>query len=232
MSELIKVKVKAYLDKELKKPSTQEKFDFVIPINPENYSRSMKVEYEKKKGQGNQKTNPKYTSTENEKIKLEFVLDGTGTVAGYDKTLKDKLVSEQIEKLLETVYRVKGKMHKPHFLKLTWGEHLVFDCILENLDINYTLFNANGEPLRAKVSASFCGYVEPKKRAIEQDNRSADLTHVRQVLAGDKLTLMVKDIYGDDIYYTQVARVNNLTSFRNLEVGDDLIFPPVQKTNS
>lgn len=232
MSELIKVKIKAFLDKELKDASTTEKFDFVIPINPENYSRSMKVEYEKKKGQGNQKTNPKYTGTDNEKIKLEFVLDGTGTVEGYDKTMKDEPVSLQIEKFLDTVYTVKGKTHKPQFLKLTWGEHLVFDCILENLDINYTLFNANGEPLRAKISASFCGYIEPRKRAIEQDNRSADLTHVRQVLAGDKLSLMVKDIYGDDIYYTQVARLNDLTSFRRLTVGSDLIFPPVQKNNS
>lgn len=232
MAEFRKVKIKAYLDKELRQPSTREEFDFVIPINPETYSRSMKVEYEKKKGLGNQKTNPKYIGTDNEKIKFEFVLDGTGTMEGYDKTMKDKQVYFQIEKLLSTVYTVKGKTHKPQFLKLIWGDYLVFDCILENLDINYTLFNANGEPLRAKISASFCGYVEPKKRTLEQDNRSADLTHVRQVLAGDKLALMVNDIYGNALYYTQVARVNNLTSFRNIAVGNDLIFPPVQKSNT
>ena len=227
---LEKIKIQAYTDKKLSKLS-DEYSEFVIPINPENYGHNRNVQYDSQKAQNNQGTNPKYVGTNNESIKLDFILDGTGTVEGYTESLRKQSVAEQIDIFLNTVYFVEPKIHKPKFLKISWGKSFIFDCILNSLDINYTLFNSDGTPLRAKLNASFNSYIEPEKRVLTQDFESADLTHVRQVTAGDKLTLMTYDIYGDASFYTQVASVNNLTSFRNLEIGNDLIFPPIQKKN-
>lgn len=38
-------------------------------------------------------------------------------------------------------------------------------------------------------------------------------------------------IYGDSKYYLEVARVNEITSFRKLEVGKEIFFPPIEKTS-
>jgi nucleoid-associated protein YgaU len=36
-------------------------------------------------------------------------------------------------------------------------------------------------------------------------------------------------IYGSSNYYLQVAKVNKLSSFRNISPGDEIIFPPIKK---
>jgi nucleoid-associated protein YgaU len=52
------------------------------------------------------------------------------------------------------------------------------------------------------------------------------------VKKGDTLPLMCYRIYGDSRYYLQVAMANRLTNFRNLQVGDELFFPPIEKTSN
>src|ERR1044071_4782922 len=50
----------------------------------------------------------------------------------------------------------------PHYLLLLWGT-LVFRGRAESLDINCTLFNPDGTPLRAKANANFIGVNMNKK---------------------------------------------------------------------
>lgn len=227
--KLTKILIKAFKDKTLTSPYSDFP-EFELPVNPESYSQNFKIDYEVSKAQGSQGVDEKYTYTNPEELKLEFILDGTGTVEGYSEKLKGKPVSQQIDILLNTTYKMIGETHKPPFLKVIHGENLVFYCLLTNLDINYTLFHPSGEPLRAKCSATFLNYIEQERRVLEEDKRSPDLTHVRQVKAGDTLPLMTHEIYGDGAFYMQVARENGLTSFRNLATGQDIIFPPIEKT--
>ncbi len=107
-----------------------------------------------------------------------------------------------------------------------------FNCMLKDLQINYTLFSPDGEPLRAKISATFTHYIEPEKRKKKKNKKSPDITHVRKVKAGDSLPLMTHQIYGESSYYLQVAKANGLVNFRRLEINDDLRFPPLEKTLS
>ena len=44
--------------------------------------------------------------------------------------------------------------------------------------------------------------------------------------AGDTLPLLCREIYGSASCYLRVAQVNALDDFRNLTVGQELIFPP------
>ncbi|MEL6655242.1 MAG: LysM peptidoglycan-binding domain-containing protein [Bacteroidota bacterium] len=229
--QLSKLLIRSFTNKRLT-DKDGEYPEFEIPVNPENFSQTYKVEYDKEKGQGSQGTDPKFKSTAPEELKIEFFLDGTKTIEGYSKKLIDKPVSKQVKDFMNTVYLMKGDIHKPKFLKLIWGEHLVFDCILTSLDINYTLFHPNGEPLRAKLSASFLNYIEQEKRVKREDKQSPDLTHLRRVKEGDTLPLMAHRIYGTTKYYMQVARANGMTSFRQLPPGSEIVFPPLEKTTT
>jgi len=113
------------------------------------------------------------------------------------------------------------------YLKISWGK-LISKCVLKNAEISYSLFNSDGSPLRAKVKATFSENVEDTLRVAEERNNSPDLTHYRTVTQGDNLPLMSNRIYGDASYYIQVARFNNLSNFRKLEVGQRLLFPPIK----
>lgn len=236
--ELTKVEIRAFEDKEYKKQVGK----FQLPINPEQFSQSFKVEYDSQQDQGSQGNNPKFKFTRPEELKLNFTFDGTGVVPNKKVANSfHKNVVKQVEEFLEIVYNIKGKTHKPNFLRLFWGDFSFgskfssaksFDCILKDLQINYTLFAPDGKPLRAKLSATFVHYIEPKRRGREQGNSSPDLTHLRKVKAGDTLPLMTYSIYGDPSYYLQVAKVNNLINFRRLATNTDLRFPPIEKTKS
>ena len=227
-----KVRISAYIDKHLTKPNASGK-EFYLPLNPEKYSRNFKIETDDHRGHGDQGTDPRYKNTVPEDLQLEFILDGTGTIENYRYTdLSKKSVKDQFKLFLETVYWVNSKTHRPHFLKIHWGKYLQFPCILFNLDVNYQLFESNGDPLRIKINATFKSYLAPEERAARVRKNSPDLTHVRETKAGDRLDLMTHDIYNDTKYLLQVAQVNGLTTFRRLNSGINLRFPPIDKAGA
>jgi cystathionine beta-lyase/cystathionine gamma-synthase len=104
--------------------------------------------------------------------------------------------------------------------------------VLSHIDINYTLFNPNGNPLRARVSATFVKYESEQAVAAAARMSSTDLTHFRTTREGDRLDLMTNNIYSDPGLFLQVARVNNLISVRNIKPGRELYFPPINKNES
>jgi hypothetical protein len=106
------------------------------------------------------------------------------------------------------------------------------DCVVTGVDINYTLFHADGSPLRARITANFLEYKSPEKRTKEKRNSSPDLTHMRQVKAGDRLDLLTFQIYDNPKYMLQVAMKNELTSVRNIKPGQELLFYPFNKTEA
>lgn len=220
-----KVIIMPYKDKSYRQQDSDQG-SFALPINPETYSENYKVEYDLRRGQGQQSTNPKFKSTAPEELKLEFVFDGTKTAQGY--VHKKQSVQEQIKKLKDTVYSMNGEIHRPRFLKIFWGE-LKFPCILTNLDINYTLFDEEGKPIRAKISTTFVNYVAQEERVARENKRSPDLTQIRGVNEGDRLDLMTYKIYNESQYLLQIAKANKLTSIRNITPGLELKFPPFDK---
>ncbi|MEM8487066.1 MAG: hypothetical protein AAF564_16050 [Bacteroidota bacterium] len=207
---------------------------FTVPINPEQLQHKLQVKNDKTTAAGNQGSATKYSFTLPEELKLDFVLDNTNTIHG--NAYQGIGVPDQIDNLLKTVYNVHGPTHQPNYLKIGWNKKEVFgsnkttfECRLKSLDINYVLFNSEGIPLRAKVSASFVAFIEDEKRVKEQDNQSPDLTHIRNALPGDALWRMTNEIYGSPDYVTQIARFNDLDSFRAIAPGADYQFPPFDK---
>lgn len=227
--QLIKVLIHAFDDEGFQTRSKLNPNPISLPVNPESFTQNFKVELNQQQGQGNQGTNPDYKGTKPEELKLEFTFDGTQTIEGYAYNSDDHEVKAQLKIFMNAVYNMNGEIHRPHFLCLQWGEFL-FPCILSNLDLNYTLFKPNGDPLRIKASATFLNYIAQKERVAREKKRSPDLTHVRKIKAGDRLDLVTHSIYKDPKYVTQIARANDLTSFRKIKPGLELIFPPLDKT--
>ncbi len=242
--KLIKVSIESYENEEFTKRSKVKPNRISLPVNPESFTQNYKVKLNTQQGQGNQGTNANYEGTAPEELKLEFILDGTGTIQGYNSSLKFKPdvaslseeevvpVKDQLKIFMNTVYNMNGEIHRPHFLKVHWGDGLKFPCILSNLDLNYTLFKPNGDPLRIKVSATFLNYIAQKERVAREKKRSPDLTHVRLVKAGDRLDWMTNEIYNDPKYVTQIAKANGLITLRKVTPGVELVFPPLQKNES
>ena len=194
-------------------------------INPETYTLEYKVKTAEGQGQGTSGAQQKFAYTMPEELSFEFLFDSTGIIDGKPK--RDG-VFDDVDRFRKVLTEYRPSSHEPYHLKLVWG-NLVFTGRAVELAITYKLFNADGQPIRALAKAKFKGSIEEQKRIAKENPQSADLTHIRQVKAGDTLPAMCAQVYGDPKYYLDVARVNGLSGFRALAPGRELLFPPLQK---
>lgn len=201
-----------------------------VHINPEKYSRNYEICYNDVQAQGSSSGTPEYNRTQSDKVEFELVFDGTGVIAsdlpGVEPFSEDG-ITDQIDEFLGLIFTYNGSIHSPNYLKLSWGK-LLFKCRLSSLNLTYTLFKPDGTPLRARADCSFVEFTNPVELAEEENKSSPDVTHVVTVRAGDTLPLLCYGIYGSSVYYPQVAAVNGLTDFRELAIGDQLLFPPLE----
>ncbi|MDD2303235.1 MAG: hypothetical protein PHP53_00965 [Prolixibacteraceae bacterium] len=235
--ELIKLRIKAYKDAQFSDEVADGEFKSLL--NPEKYSFKYKIESNDNQASGTSRSAPKFNKILPEDLNLEFVFDRTGVITDYsapgasaDNTFRDEGggIIDDIDKFKKVVFDYNGDEHKPNYLVISWGT-LLFKGTLTEMDITYKLFKSDGTPLRATANAKFKGFVEENLRVALENNSSPDLTHIRTVKEGDKLPLMTFRIYGDSRYYLEVAKVNNITNFRKLTVGQKIFFPPIQKTS-
>jgi Contractile injection system tube protein len=219
---LEKLQILAYTDENL----TQSAGQYSVQINPEMYSQQFSAEYIGTPTLSTSGITNKFVTQKPQDLELMFFLDATGAVPQTTGGTPVTSVSDEIDKFKGVVYSYNGNIHSPNYLRVLWGK-LKFDCRFVSMGIEYLLFSPSGVPLRAKLSPKFKQYLSSQKLALESKNSSPDLTHYRTVAAGDTLPLMCYRIYQDSKYYVDVARVNGLTSFRDLEPGRQIFFPPL-----
>ncbi len=197
--------------------------------------------YEKKQGINTSSKQAKYSLSKPQELSLTLILDDTGIVASGPiqsvLPIASKLkkitrglepnVHKKVKKFLELTNDMDGDSHEPKFLTVQWGK-LLFPCRLESVDVRYTLFNRNGNPLRAGLDAVFVGDIADDVRTKLENKNSPDLTHVRTVASSDSLPMMASAIYQTPAYYIQLARANKLNNFRRLKTGSSVRFPPVR----
>ncbi|HEY9115533.1 MAG TPA: hypothetical protein VIN10_12610 [Bacteroidales bacterium] len=215
--KLEKMLIEAYKDALYNDKDSNE---FVAMFNPEQYSIRYEIESDDTSGSGTSGSSQTFQRLKPQDLSLDFTIDGTG-VSGEKVEVPDR-----VKNFLDVAYEYQGDQHRPRYLKIVWGT-LIFKCVLKSANVNYTLFNPEGQPLRAKISASFSGFIEDTLRAAQEDSSSPDLTHMRIVRDGDTLPLMAYNIYGDSKYYYQVAEINGLSNLKKLETGQKIFFPPL-----
>jgi contractile injection system tube protein len=193
---------------------------FEAMFNPNSYTVNHTMNYDAKPAPGNAGTDPGFKEAEPETFTIEFMIDGTGVS-------KPQIPVPVQVALFNTVTRkVDGETHRPNYLIVQWGT-FIRDCVLKSSAITYTLFSAEGIPMRAKVSATFIERKDSELNAIASMFSSPDLTHIVEVKQGDILPLIVYKTYRNQKYYLQVARFNKLKNFRKLEAGSKLNLPPL-----
>ena len=223
---LEKLLVKAYADATF----DRQVGSFQVWINPESYTHVYSICYNDRQAQGSPGGSPEFDKIPSSRVSFELVFDGTGVVPSPNPAhlpFAADGVTEQVEAFKSLVVNYAGSMHSPRFLELVWGT-LLFRCRLAELSFSYTLFKPDGTPLRARASAGFVSFVDEKTLAKMVRKSSPDLTHVLTVRAGDTLPLMCWQVYGSSEWYPRVAEVNGLAGFRDLRVGTELVFPPLE----
>ena len=246
-----KMRIEVYPTKEYKGDPNKTIF---VQLNPEKYSMKHSVEFCENQAMGTSGTDLKFNKIEGEEVNFEFFFDSSGIVppgkikdGKGDKSLLDvvgdiantlkpaivnpfgevETVEKEVEEFKSLLMGYDGDTHQTAYLKLLWGGYNL-SCRLKSMDIEYTLFRKDGRPIRAKVKCVFKGTIDYKLMMAKENKKSPDLTHERIFKMNDKLTLLAENIYQNNAFYIDVAKKNKLLTFRQINVGQNLKFPPIK----
>ena len=194
---------------------------FIAMFNPEQWTDKEAFVYNDEQEEGTQEAVQRFNHVKSRELAFEILIDGTG--ASGEK----KEVTAELQSLRQTV-GFNGNLHRPNKLFIIWG-YFIFQGVIETVDITYTLFRPNGTPLRAKVQLKFRQDTDSVTRVLDMDLHSADLTRIRTILDGERLDQLCNAIYESPRFLLEVAKANELTTFRTISPGSDMVFPPIKK---
>lgn len=225
LGKLEKLKILAFKDDAFSKPAIPPTFP--VLINPESYALNYTVEYNTDSGQGNNGTTARYTRHSPEEFSCELWFDNTGILDGIPRPD----VYAETDAFKKFLLDIESDIHEPRHFMVIWGK-MMFKGRVTGLQMEYKLFKPDGTPIRAMAKVTFKGSFSDIQRLALANLLSPDLTHRKQVKAGDTLANMCHELYGSPRYAPQIARINNLTNYRQLEPGRVLFFPPFDKKES
>lgn len=199
--------------------------EFTARFNPSTIEHAYDIVYDESQPVGSSGSENKYQYSKPETITFELMFENT--FIAEDETKKYN-VAKAIEKFKKTIIDFNGSIHRPNYVRLAWGK-FTFKGQVKDLSFTYTSFTRDGMPLQAKASVSFIEVINVKTRLAEENKSSPDLTHIITIKEGDTLPAICNQIYGNPAYYLQVARVNEISNFRKLTAGEQIILPPLDR---
>lgn len=218
MGELIKMQIISFEDNKFSKKHDS----IILQINPSTLKYSLGLSYINDNSLGKSNSELKYDRSNKTTLNFDFIFDDTGIVPHPEK----KSLVEMISHLEDVVYNIISDTHEPSYLQVNWGSFL-FNGRMSTLSYDYSLFRPDGSPLRVKVSISIEGYMNKLQESKYVSRQSSDLSRIVTLKAGESIALLCKQIYGDSSYCLEVADYNKLGNFRDVQIGTQLMFPPI-----
>lgn len=155
----------------------------------------------------------------------KVVFDGTIPLEGETMPRADIMVD--LNKLVGFL-DIDQQLKRPPLCRFFWGKYRTFQVSLETVNINYTLFDRNGKPLRAEVDISFSQAEDPTELPYQNPTSRSYARKVHTVVEGETLDWIAYREYGDAAAWRHIAESNNLADPMNLRPGTLLRLPPVQ----
>ncbi|MDH6137745.1 hypothetical protein P3T37_007178 [Kitasatospora sp. MAA4] len=165
---------------------------------------------------------PEFTGSLPRRLVVELFLDATAT--------HDTAVQKGVETLLSwcapTARSIAAKAPSAPRVKFGWGSFssVSFFGYLEDVSATYSLFDANGTPLRATCSVRLTEAGDPVPR---QNPTSGALSarRVHRLVAGDSLEQLAYREYGDPTAWRVIAEANGIDDPLRLRPGTEVLVP-------
>jgi hypothetical protein len=213
--QLEKLTIDAYEDQEFKKRVGRP---WQALFNPTQLAFSRSNRYNTTPAAGSSQPQVSFGGGQPDEVSIDLFFDGTGVVDSSET------VRERIDRLIFfTDYQ--PDTHQPYYLHLFWGR-FNFRGVLTKVDVKYTLFERNGEPLRATATLALKEALAPQEVAAQEGANSPDLYQTWLVAEGDTVDAIAERVYGSPAWWRPIAEANRLRNPRALVAGQVLTLPP------
>jgi nucleoid-associated protein YgaU len=192
-------------------------------FNPKELAISKSAKWERKNARGSKSAGPpEFTGADPCKLTVELFFDATDTM--------DSSVVARVEQLFACCVPTDDSLGKkkasPPLVVLQWGKVKSFAAFVTSVQAKYTLFTAEGTPIRATCSVAM---EEMPGDPLKQNPTSGGhaLTSVRTVVSGDSLASIAYAEYGDPTLWRPLAAFNGVDDPLRLRPGAALLLPVV-----
>jgi hypothetical protein len=208
---------------------------FEVQFNPTQFGLTKAAQFAEVSIPGLDQPIIQFVRGDSERLTLELFFDTTDGGTGP--------LSIPVTTRVDPFYRlvkIDGDTHAPPIVRLTWGENFpgfttdrgrraipALDCVVDNVQRQFTLFSPDGIPLRATVTLSLREYRTLEEQLQALSLQSADHTRVHIVRQGETLPQIAFDAYHDARRWRLIADHNNILAPRRLAAGTVLELPPV-----
>lgn len=185
-------------------------------FNPSAYTVDNSVNYGERGAAGTGSSVAQFVDGNAQTLSMELFFD----------TSEDSTdVRQAYTQYLDTLLSVDDRLQAPPACRFVWGGGLDFTALLERARKQFTKFEPDGTPVRARVDVVF--------RAFEPENGVADSggangsgrPESRRVTAGKHLWALAAEEYGDPTRWREIADRNGVENPRRLVSGQSLEVP-------
>ena len=192
-------------------------------FNPKEFTVKKSAKWERKAGKGNKKAGlPEFMGSEPRSLDLEMFLDQSDSASG--SVTKD--VEALFKCLAPTEKTRSSNKPSPPWVVFGWGSATSIVAVIKSVSAKYTLFRADGTPIRAVCTVSL---EEMPTDAPKQNPTSGGLAARRthRVLQGDTLPSIAYAEYEDATLWRALAEANGIDDPMRVRPGTELFVPPV-----
>src|SRR6266496_2739202 len=149
---------------------------------------------------------------------LQYVHGNTRTLSMelFFDTYEEQTDVTQHTKKIYDLLGIDADKHVPPICRITWGG-FVFRGVLATVSGRFTLFLADGTPVRANLTVSFKEYIDVDVLVRDDPTQSADHQKTRVVQSGDRLSMIAWEEYGDAGNWRPIADANEIDDPRSLD---------------
>ncbi len=193
-------------------------------FNPFEYTVSKSNSYSPRAENRSDVPHLEFTQAGAKQLQLDLVFDT------YAERKDVTSYTDRLWKLMESKTRsIFGDLKKvePPYVTFAWGAFR-FTAVLNNMTQTFTLFLADGTPVRARVRCSFTEFKDMKDFSLLGQNPTSGggpIERIVQVTAGERLDTIAAEVYGDPGCWRLIAERNGITDPLNLPTGLRLALP-------
>jgi nucleoid-associated protein YgaU len=190
-------------------------------FNPKEVTIQKSAKWERKTAKGAKTAGPpEFSGAEPCKLTLEMFFDASGTQDGSVVTAVESLFSCCVP----TEDSADKKKPTPPVVVLHWGAVTSFPAFVTSVSAKYTLFSADGVPIRALCSVALEEMPnEPWRQNPTSGSESVRRSHLLR--DGDSLASVAYAEYGDAALWRRLAAYNRIDDPLRCAPGTTLLLP-------
>lgn len=194
-----------------------------VMFNPASYNLTFSASYSEKKVVGLDGPIGQYVAGNSETLEMTLYFD-TYQPPTLQNAQESGTDVTKITRKLAALVQIKGSLHRPPKVTFKWGG-IQFSGVVTNVRQSYTMFLADGMPVRAKVDLTFKSLLDVKQSKLNSPFESPDRTKLRVIHEKEQLWNYAWEEYGDIEEWRAIARENGIMNPLDIIPGQRIKLP-------